>query len=142
MNPNQMDAVAVLSMANWVMAELVRVFHGVSTDEAQAVVDTLAERRIPLVWQGGAMKRVLDPELPLKDQLLLLIASSPLNVATTDLFEWSGCENKPKKPYCLRLLRSMHAERLVELSSDEKTVQILPPGSRCVEELAASRSCR
>jgi hypothetical protein len=48
-----MDAVAVLSMANWVMAELVRVLHGLTLDEVQALVDGLAERRVPLVWQGS-----------------------------------------------------------------------------------------
>jgi hypothetical protein len=80
-----MDAVAVLSMANWVMAELVRVFHGLSTAEAQSVVDGLAERRIPLVWQGQDSRRVLDPSLPLKEPLLLLIASSSSKVETEEL---------------------------------------------------------
>src|ERR1043166_3631468 len=59
-DPNHMDAVAVLSMTNWVTAELVRVFHGLNTAEAQDLVDGLAERRIPLVWQGPDTRRVLD----------------------------------------------------------------------------------
>jgi hypothetical protein len=136
-NPNHMDAVAVLSMANWVMAELVRVFHGLSTAEAQSVVDGLAERRIPLVWQGQDSRRVLDPSLPLKEQLLLLIASSSSKVETEELFLWSGYR---KKPYFLRLLRAMHAERLVELRADESVIEILPPGSHYVQELVATKT--
>jgi hypothetical protein len=30
-NPNQMDATAVYSMTSWIMAELVRIFHNVTT---------------------------------------------------------------------------------------------------------------
>lgn len=36
-DPNFMDSTAVLGTANWIMAELVRVFHSVSTPEAQAI---------------------------------------------------------------------------------------------------------
>src|SRR5437764_12257932 len=58
-DPNFMDALMSLSACNWIMAELVRVFHNLSIEDAQQLVDALAERRIPLVWQRGAMKRVL-----------------------------------------------------------------------------------
>jgi hypothetical protein len=135
-DPNHMDAIAVLSMANWVMAELVRVLHGLTVDEAQVLVDGLAERRVPLVWQGQSAKRVLDPDLSLKDQLLLLINSAPTAVSTADLLSWSGYKSKP---YFLRLLRQMHAQRLVELSGDETAVHTLPPGSLHVENLIATR---
>jgi hypothetical protein len=39
-DPNFMDSSAVLSIANWVMAELVRVLHSISVTEAQAVVNS------------------------------------------------------------------------------------------------------
>jgi hypothetical protein len=48
-SPNKMDATYVRDGATWVMAELVRVFHGVSTAEAQESVDALVERKHPLV---------------------------------------------------------------------------------------------
>src|SRR6266849_3515511 len=81
-DPNHMDSVAVLSMCNWVMAELVRVFHGLSVTEAQKVVDTLAEVRIPVIWSDGNVKRVLQPKLKLHEQLLLLIAVSVPDVSS------------------------------------------------------------
>ncbi len=136
-DPNHMDAIAVVAMSNWVMAELVRVLHGLSVDEAQKLVDSLTERRVPLVWQGEGMKRVLDPKLPLKDQILLLIASSATPVETRDLLEWSGYKDKG---YFLRLLRRLHADRMIELASDENKVQILPPGAQYAEELVAKRA--
>jgi hypothetical protein len=60
-------------MASWVMAELVRVFHQVSLLEAQATVNALVERKHPIVWQQGDLRRVLDPNLSKGDQSLLLL---------------------------------------------------------------------
>tara|TARA_E500000331_G_C16914947_1_gene565166 strand:+ start:125 stop:241 length:117 start_codon:yes stop_codon:yes gene_type:complete len=38
------------------LAELVRVLHKISTEEAQKFVDDLVEREIPLVWQGSEVR--------------------------------------------------------------------------------------
>ena len=48
-DPNQMDATAVLYMSKWLMAELVRILHGLTTDEATDIVEALVEREIALV---------------------------------------------------------------------------------------------
>lgn len=129
-DPNHMDSVLVLSIANWVMAELIRVFHQLHVVEAQQVVDLLVERRIPTVWQAGDMRRVLDTSLKLSDQVLLLIASAPAQVATDDLYKWTGYENRG---YFNRTLKELHKSRFVELANDEKAIQILPPGSKYVD---------
>jgi hypothetical protein len=49
-DPNHMDAVCVLQMSKWVMAELVRVLHNVDTDAATEIVDGLVDRETPLIW--------------------------------------------------------------------------------------------
>jgi hypothetical protein len=130
-DPNYMDATAVLGMVNWIMAELVRVFHQLPTDEAQKVVDLLVERRVPVVWQVGDIKRVLDTSLNLKDQVLLLICSSPTPTAVEDLLNWTGYGNRG---YFKRLLRDLHKGRYLELSATENSVEILPPGAKYVQE--------
>jgi hypothetical protein len=135
-DPNHMDAVAVLSMCNWIVAELVRAFHGISVSEATQVVDSLAERRIPVVWSGANMKRVLDPKLSLKDTVLLLMASSPGLVDVSQLLSWTGYGDRG---YFMRLLRKLHCERLVELSQDAVKVEILPPGSNYAEKVVGSK---
>lgn len=136
-DPNHMDATVAVSICNWIMAELVRVLHDFSTEEAQVVVDGLVERRVPLVWLGSNMKRVLNPKLTLKDQILLLIASAPSKVSSNDVFNWSGYA---KKSYFLRLVRRLHAERLLEFSESDSVIEILPPGSKYVETLVAKRA--
>ncbi len=62
-NPNFSDATSVLSGSNWVMAELVRIYHNVSLADAQSAVDTLVERKLAIVWEFEGIKRVLDPNI-------------------------------------------------------------------------------
>src|ERR1700682_786330 len=56
-DPNHMDAVCVLQMSKWLVAELVRIFHTCSVQEATVVVDALVEREVPLVWKVGERMR-------------------------------------------------------------------------------------
>jgi len=136
-NPNYMDSSAVVSMASWIMAEMIRVFHSVSTPDAQQIVDNLVERRLPLVWKSGDTKRVLDTSLTLKEQILVLIASSPIKVDIEQLLSWLDYDNRP---YFKKLLRQMHSDRLIELSKETNEVEILPPGSDFVSMLFAKNS--
>ncbi len=135
-DPNHMDASVVLSMCNWVMAELVRVFHNLPTTEAQSVVDSLAERRIPLIWQDGDLKRVLDPKIALQDQILLLVGSAPGSVAADDVLDWTDYKNKK---YYRKLLKKLHDDRMINLSKDGKEITILPPGAKAVSDFIVAR---
>ena len=47
-NPNHMDSSYVLSACSWIMAELIRVFHQSSMEEAQALVEKLSEPILPV----------------------------------------------------------------------------------------------
>jgi hypothetical protein len=123
---NHMDATWVVATSNWILAELVRVFHSLSIEEAQQLVDAIAERRVPLIWHGRDVKRVLDPKIGTKDQLLLLIASSPGRIDVKDLRVWTEYKNVTR---FLDLLRQLHKARLIEFNEAESKVEILPPGS-------------
>ena len=125
-DPNLMDASAVLAIASWIMAELVRVYHNLSIAEAQQAVDTFVERRLPVVWTDGNIRRVLNPNLPLKDQIVLLIASCSASLHVDELFKWTDYQNKA---HFNRILRTLHKTRFVELDEKSSTVLILPPGA-------------
>src|SRR5712692_10422340 len=45
-DPNLQDATLVISVADWVLAEFVRLHHGVPASEAQKIVDSLVARRV------------------------------------------------------------------------------------------------
>ncbi len=132
-DPNHMDSMMILSMANWIMAELVRVFHGLTIVQAQLVVDTLAEVRIPVVWSdGGSIKRVLRPELKLSDQILILASVSVPDVTSKELIDWI---EEDDKGYFVRTLRGLHAKRFIEFTESADKVKILPPGAKFVQDL-------
>jgi len=126
-NPNFMDASLVLSMSNWVMAELVRVFHNLSTEDAQSLVDSLAERHVPLIWQGEHVNRILDSKMKLTDQVLVFLAASPGPLKTEDLLVWTEYTNRSN---FFRSLKTLHKNRLVELSGNHNLVELLPPGEK------------
>lgn len=128
-NPDFMDSSAVVSMASWILAEMVRVFHGISTEEAQKIVDNLAEKRLPLVWKSGEIRRVLNPKLPLKDQILLLLCSCSAKVSVDLLYSWTGYK---KRSYFNRLIRQLHDNRVVELYDSIGEIEILPPGAEYI----------
>lgn len=131
-DPNHMDAAAVLAMSSWVMAELIRVFHNVPITEAQRAVDTLVERRLPVVWIDGGIRRVLKPDLNLKDHIMLLVGSCSGDVALDDIFKWTDYHNKA---HFTMILRKLHKSRFLELDETNGKVKLLPPGSDYVGEL-------
>jgi len=134
---NHIDSTVVLNITSWVMAELIRVFHDLSIQDAQKIADSLVDRRTPLIWQSVDIRRVLKPELTIRDQILVLLSSCSSPITTDDLLRWIECSNRS---YFYKVLRTMHRSRLIELSSDESTVELLPPGMTTVEQLATNLS--
>jgi hypothetical protein len=134
---NHMDAVAILSMSNWIMGELVRVYHNLTTAQAQQLVDALVEVRLPAVWTGDdGVKRVLQTNLKLNEEMLLLAAVS-MDVTAPQLIEW--IEYGDDK-YVMRTLRALHKKRLIEFTEKTGKVRILPPGTKAVEELIRKKN--
>jgi hypothetical protein len=131
-NPNHADAEAVLSMTSWVMAELVRIFHNVTLVEAQEAVESLVERRHPLVWEVEGKKRVLDNTLSKSDQALILLHSVLGWVNVSTLQGWVEYANTTQ--YKDRILKALHRDRLVEFDTANNRVRIAPPGIRRVED--------
>lgn len=130
-DPNPMDASAVLAMSSWVMAELVRVFHNVSIKEAQLAADSLVERPMPFVWSDGDVRRVLRTNLKLKDQLMLLVGAATTATTADDLFKWTEYSNRS---HFNKVLKELHSARYIELKQTGDVV-LLPPGSDYLAEL-------
>lgn len=131
-DPNHMDATAVLSMAKWVMAELVRLFHDTDVDTASETVDALVSREIPMIWEVAGRKRVLDPSISLKNQTLLLLYGSTGPVAERELIEW--LERKNVGTYRKDVLRPLHKQRLIEYDQPGGKVHLSPVGEQHAEE--------
>jgi hypothetical protein len=130
-DPNFQDAVAVYQMASWIMAELVRIFHQVSTDEAQKTVDGLVQRKHPLIWQQDGIRRVMDPNLSKSDQSLLLLYSSGGWMNEKELV--ASVEYQNLTQYRNRVLTPLHQQRMIEYDTTLRRAHLTPLGSSDVE---------
>lgn len=129
-NANHMDATFVLHTAQWVMAELVRLFHNTDIQTATKVVDALVDRTIPLLWEVGGVTRVLDPDVSLADGTLLLLHASIQGL--TDKWLAESLEQDRMANY-KRVLKRLHQKRLIEYHQATGLVVISPPGIHDVE---------
>ena len=135
-SPNLMDATLVVSCADWIMAELVRLFHKVSLEEAQNMVDGLVTKKIPVVWKFGDKTRVLSPpDRPFraKDKVLILLYSEASNVLTADKLRQMVEYNNPTD-FKKKVLKQLHKDELVHFDSASGEVTLSPKGMRKVED--------
>lgn len=130
-DPNHMDAVCVLHMAKWVMAELIRIFHKITLEEASAKVEALSEREISLIWDTGSVRRVLDNNLTMLEKTLVLLFGSAQPISEAELN--NSLEHSNPSIYRRDVLRRAHEERLLEYDAKTKLVKISPLGIRRVE---------
>jgi hypothetical protein len=131
-DPNHMDAVCVLQIAKWIVAELVRVLHNVDTETATAIVDGLADRETPLIWEVNGKRRVLTTTLSMRNKTLVLLHGDGGDVAESDLVSW--IEHSNPSVYRRDVLRGAHRDRLIEYDQGRGTAQISPLGIEYVEE--------
>ena len=111
---------------------LLRSFHAIKTEEAQAAVDALSERKLTLIWSPGTAKRVLDTELGAADQTLLLHHQALAWVSDADLLasiDYSTMSNFRKN-----VLVNLHKKRLPEYNQTRRQARISPKGSGYVEK--------
>ncbi len=81
-DPNAQDSSLVISCINWIMAELVRMYHDIDTGEAAVLIDNLVLRTVPVIQNFDGVPRVLR-DLPASDTCLLLLyqnGSGPMTI--------------------------------------------------------------
>ncbi|GLY88617.1 hypothetical protein [Actinoallomurus iriomotensis] len=128
---NHMDAIYVLHSAQWVMSELIRIFHKIDVAAATRVVDALTDRTVPVIWTIGEARRILDTSLSLADRTLLLLygeaGGTSAQKLATDLKQERFANYK-------RVLKKLDEDILVEYNDTTSDVEISPKGEKYVEE--------
>jgi hypothetical protein len=85
---NSIDSATIERVANWIVCELIRIHHQLSLDEAQDIVDLVAVRRLPDIWEVGGKKRILRLREGMKIReavFLLLYSAAETTVYVEDL---------------------------------------------------------
>jgi len=128
-NPNLMDATFVVSACDWIMAELIRLHYTEDISEAQKIVDSIVERKIPIVEEFGDDLKVLVPELKVADKILLILYKKHPNfVSTSNLQRWI----RAAPGYVVRVLDTLDREAMIYRKGDSNI--ITQRGIRYVEK--------
>jgi hypothetical protein len=131
-DPGPTDALLTERIADWLMAELLRLGHKLPLEEAQGVIASLTERRIPVVYRVGKYRRVLKTGLAPYEELLVLLYGEAGGATIAELEAWS----RIPRTSLVRYVEALEAQRLVRTvkAARSRRVFILPTGERRVEE--------
>lgn len=129
---NAIDAATCVRVADWCLAELMRVVHTLSLEEAQELLDAISAKQIPYVWAVMGRRRVLQRDLDYQSQTLLLLYSVAENaVPVEDLFEW--VEHPRLANFRSDVLNRLHDARLIEYDKENQMGILSPKGIERVE---------
>jgi hypothetical protein len=132
-DPNAIDGAMIGRTADWIVCELIRIHHNLSLEEAQDLVDGLAIRQLPDVWEVAGKKRVLRDGLTAREQALLLLYScKDQAVLSEDIIAWVEYSNPAA--FRSKILSKLHKDRLLEWDRENESVVLSPKGSKYVED--------
>lgn len=130
-DPNMQDATLVVGTLDWMMAELVRVFHTVSPDEAHAIITDLVTREVPVVEEIDGQP-VCSKNLGAGDRILVFLYRAGRDVGL-DLKELKRQMRQNDQGNLNKAVRRLDAKSLVLLHPDTNTAHITSRGMADVE---------
>lgn len=130
---NKIDLSTIISIADWIICELIRIYHKLSLEEAQDIIDGLSYKTIPIIWEIAGKKRVLKPELSAQEKtLLLLYSETDLGILVEDLCEWIEYTNLAQ--FKSKVLNVLHKKKFIEFDKQDGVVYLSPLGARFTEQ--------
>jgi len=130
---NEIDSLTIGRISDWIICELIRIFHNKSLEEAQQIVDLISSRNIPIIWEVNGKKRVLLKNLSAKEKVMLLSYSQEeRGVFFEDLVTWVEYQNKAD--FRSKVLQPLHKGGIIEFDKELNMIFLSPKGSKEVEE--------
>lgn len=108
-DPNLQDSTLVSCAIDWVLAEFVRLAHGISPDKAFELVKAITVRHIPAVEEFGGFLKTLRPALGPSDRILLLLYHRAESGATDS--ELSGWLKPSQRANLNRTLKQLEHDK-------------------------------
>lgn len=130
-DPNLQDATLVISTINWVLAELVRLYHSVSADRAHRIVDEIVSRTVPIIQDFEGSLKVLNTTLTASDYCLVLLYHRGSQGATFD--ELKSWVRPSMRANLRRTLRQLE-DKSAFVHSDPHKFRLTQAGDRDVEK--------
>lgn len=127
-DPNVQDASLVIHNMEWVLAELVRLYHNVSAQEAHGMIADLVSKEVPAIQVFDGFPRLLK-SLTASDHFLVLLYWCGASGATlADLIAWA---RPSMRGNARRTLSTLDKKDLIHLTGDRYVLTRL--GERRVE---------
>ena len=130
-DPNLQDATLVVRNMDWVLAELVRLFHAVAADEAQRIIEDLVTKEVPAVQEIDGQPVILAKLTPRDQAILMLYRAGPGGASLDELASWLRAA---RKDHLKNRLLSLDREKLALHHPKTKRFHITSSGVRYVEE--------
>jgi hypothetical protein len=129
-DPNVQDATLVISVLDWVLAELIRLYHNVPPNVASQMVDGVVKRVAPVVQDFNGFLKILNPKLKVSDHCtVLLYQRGELGATYDELESWV----RPHMRRNLRRTLNALVEKRDYAHSDGSRYYITRRGERHVE---------
>ncbi|MDP3901041.1 MAG: hypothetical protein Q8Q38_01760 [bacterium] len=124
---NKIDANFVLSCANWMFAEFIRVYGNYTMDEAQKMIDKIAILNYPVIFDVEGEEFIARDDLTVRQEILVLLSADKRDLDF--LFSKTKDDNKSRFN---KTVASMVAEKLVALKGG--FYHLLPKGIKEIQE--------
>lgn len=83
-DPSFMDSRYLSSSVDWILAELLRLYHTKNDKEIEQLINRLVARRIPLIQEIGDEKVLLNKKMPATLSLLLILYSNNKSISSEE----------------------------------------------------------
>ena len=127
-DPNLQDATLVIGNMDWAMAELIRLYHHATPNQAQRLIDDLVTKEVPVIQEINGFPLILRELAAGEFCLVHLYHRGSEGATVNELSGWTKPSMRRNLPRTLGSLRDKH---LVHIDGDRIFVTIL--GERSVE---------
>lgn len=131
---NLQDATYVMSVLDWVLAELVRIYHDFSPEEAQATITDLVVREVPVV-EEIAGQPVLSKRLGVSDRILVFLYRAGRDRGLS-IPELQRQMRHPDRSNLTKAIRNLDKQGLVLLHPQTRQAHITSAGMADLEARA------
>lgn len=134
---NAIDISTIVKSVDWVVCELIRLYHNLTLTEAKYVIDSLNVKIIPEIWNVNGNRRIIKNGLTFAQKVLVILYNELDNKASIkDLFTWT--EYSSSSIFKSKVILPLHKDKLVDFNSKTLEVVISPKGINEAEKILLS----
>jgi hypothetical protein len=133
-SPTYIDATLSITACDWIIAELIRLYHTSDENKILEIINKLVSRKVPFIERHGNQTFVTK-RLSCKGEILLLLLDSPDGLGRNDLGKILG--KHYTQSTITEALQELEEDRLIVYSENAKRYYITGPGETEITNILA-----